>query len=150
MLELGTFNIDARRIGIWGSQYGGLVAGLALTYDAPSGVSRRQKTARVLRCGATVEPLAELQMHTALFTERFMGYPNERGYANASLVKRAAQMPNNALLIVHGESNWMMSKHWSVALEMADVRFEQYDVRNQMLQYDAMEKFFDRCLCALC
>ncbi|MCG6921009.1 MAG: S9 family peptidase [Acidobacteria bacterium] len=87
--------VDASRIGITGSSYGGYMTLYALTH-APG----------VFRSGVAGAPVTDWSFYDTIYTERYMGTPedNPEGYANGSPLTRAAQL-RAELLIIHGSGD---------------------------------------------
>jgi dipeptidyl-peptidase-4 len=87
--------VDASRIGITGSSYGGYMTLYALTH-APG----------VFRSGVAGSPVSHWSYYDTIYTERYMGTPedNPDGYAKGSPLTRAAQLQGE-LLIVHGSAD---------------------------------------------
>lgn len=86
--------VDPDRIGIWGWSYGGYMTLYSLTH------------AGVFRAGASVAPVADWRDYDTIYTERYMGLPqqNAAGYKSSSPVNAADAM-NGRLLLVHGTSD---------------------------------------------
>jgi dipeptidyl-peptidase-4 len=86
--------LDANRLGWWGWSYGGSMTLIAMTH------SDRFKV------GVAVAPVTDWRFYDSIYTERYMGLPQENaaGYDKSSLVKAAGKLKGN-LLIVHGTSD---------------------------------------------
>jgi len=86
--------VDPDRIGIWGWSYGGYMTLYSLTH------------AGVFRAGASVAPVADWRDYDTIYTERYMGLPqdNPEGYKTSSPVN-AAEALSGRLLLVHGTSD---------------------------------------------
>ena len=86
--------LDANRLGWWGWSYGGSMTLIAMTQ------SDRFKV------GVAVAPVTDWHLYDSIYTERYMGLPQENaaGYDKASLVKAAGKLRGN-LLIIHGTSD---------------------------------------------
>jgi dipeptidyl-peptidase-4 len=91
----GLPSVDASRIGITGSSYGGYMTLYALTH-APG----------VFRSGVAVAPVTDWRFYDTIYTERYMSTPedNPEGYARSSPLTAAAQLEDE-LLIIHGSSD---------------------------------------------
>ncbi len=92
--------VDASRIGIWGWSYGGYMTTYALTH-APG----------VWRAGIAVAPVTQWQDYDSVYTERYMGTPQEnpQGYAESSAVAAAGDLADPLLLAAGtGDDN----VHW--------------------------------------
>ncbi len=89
--------IDAGRVGIWGWSYGGSMACDALT--------RRPD---VFRCGVAVAPVTDWRLYDTIYTERYMGLPDQEkaAYDATSSVERAKTAAFKGcpcrLLLLHG------------------------------------------------
>jgi dipeptidyl-peptidase 4 len=83
--------IDRERLGWWGWSYGGYMTTYALTH------SKRFKV------GIAVAPVTDWQDYDSIYTERYMGLPNDNkdGYRKSSTVNSAADL-SGRLLLVHG------------------------------------------------
>ncbi len=96
---------DATRIGIWGWSYGGYMTTYALTH-APG----------VWRAGIAVAPVTQWQDYDSIYTERYMGTPqdNPQGYAQNSSVASADKLADPLLLVAGtGDDN----VHWQNTLQ---------------------------------
>ncbi len=89
--------IDPARVGIWGWSYGGSLACDALT--------RRPD---VFRCGVAVAPVTDWRLYDTIYTERYMGLPDQEkaAYDATSSVERAKTAAFKGcpcrLLLLHG------------------------------------------------
>lgn len=108
---------------IWGWSYGGFASALALAKD-------RQ---HVFRCAASVAPVTDFQLYDSIYTERFMGLPDEednaKGYAAQRIPQLAEQFRNRTFMLVHGtfddNVHYQQSMLLSRSLELRDVLFRQ-------------------------
>jgi dipeptidyl-peptidase-4 len=84
--------VDAWRIGIWGWSYGGFMTCMALL-----------KSPGVFKAGAAVAPVTDWRFYDSIYTERYMGMPddNKKGYDENSVLDCADSL-KAALLLVHG------------------------------------------------
>lgn len=92
--------VSPRRIGIWGWSFGGYMTVYALTH-APD----------VWRAGIAVAPVTRWQDYDSIYTERYMGTPqqNPTGYAESSDVTAARNLVDPLLLVAGtGDDN----VHW--------------------------------------
>jgi dipeptidyl-peptidase-4 len=82
--------VDSSRIGIWGWSFGGFMTSYALTHS---------KSFRIGIAGGTV---ADWRLYDTIYTERFMGTPqnNPEGYKKGPLA--AAKDLSGKLLLIHG------------------------------------------------
>jgi dipeptidyl-peptidase-4 len=84
--------VDGDRVGIWGWSYGGTMVCNALCRHSD-----------VFKAGVAVAPVTDWRNYDTIYTERYMGTPQENaaGYDAASCVKAATGM-DGWLLLVHG------------------------------------------------
>ena len=84
--------IDASRIGIWGSSYGGYMASLCITKGAP-----------VFKLAIAISPVTNWRYYDTIYTERFMRTPRENpeGYDQNSPLNFAGLLEGKFLL-AHG------------------------------------------------
>jgi len=86
--------VDSARIGIWGWSFGGYETTYALTHSS------------FFKAGAAVAPVTDWHFYDTIYTERYMGKPQDDLAAyNASSVLPAAAKLNGDLLISHGTSD---------------------------------------------
>ena len=87
--------VDASRIGVWGWSGGGSMT-LNLLFRSPD----------VYRMGMAVAPVADLRYYDTIYTERYMGLPQENAtdYRQASPVTFANGLRGD-LLLVHGSGD---------------------------------------------
>ncbi len=97
--------VDAKRIGIWGWSFGGYMTAYELTH-APG----------VWRAGIAVAPVTRWQDYDTIYTERYMGTPqdNPAGYAASSDVAAASHL-SGALLLAAGTGD--DNVHWQNTLQ---------------------------------
>ena len=100
--------INRERIGIWGWSYGGYMTLYELTH-APA----------VWRAGIAVAPVTRWQDYDSIYTERYMGTPenNPAGYRQSSTVAQAARL-RARLLIVAGTGD--DNVHWQNTLQFIE------------------------------
>lgn len=97
--------VNPKRIGIWGWSFGGYMTAYALTH-APG----------VWRAGIAVAPVTRWQDYDSIYTERYMGTPqqNPSGYAESSDVAAAGNLADPLLLVAGtGDDN----VHWQNTLQ---------------------------------
>ncbi|HEV2333351.1 MAG TPA: prolyl oligopeptidase family serine peptidase, partial [Gammaproteobacteria bacterium] len=97
--------VDGAHIGLWGWSYGGYMTAYALTH-APG----------VWRAGISVAPVTDWQDYDSVYTERYMGTPQEnpKGYAESSAVAAAGGLADPLLLAAGtGDDN----VHWQNTLQ---------------------------------
>jgi dipeptidyl-peptidase-4 len=84
--------VDAERLGIWGWSYGGYTTSYTMT-----------RPGSPFRAGIAVAPVADWELYDTIYTERFMGTPqqNREGYRRSAPVNAVADL-RGRLLIVHG------------------------------------------------
>jgi dipeptidyl-peptidase-4 len=86
--------VDASRIGIWGWSFGGYETAYAMTHSS------------LFKAGAAVAPVTDWHYYDTIYTERYMGKPQDDLNAyNASSVLPAAPNLSGDLLISHGTSD---------------------------------------------
>ncbi len=87
--------VDGARLGIWGWSYGGYMTLYALTH-APD----------VFRAGVAGAPVTDWKHYDSIYTERYMGTPqnNPKGYESSSPLARAANLKAD-LLLIHGTAD---------------------------------------------
>jgi dipeptidyl-peptidase-4 len=86
--------VDAARIGIWGWSFGGFETAYAMTHGT------------LFAAGAAVAPVTDWHFYDSIYTERYMGAPQEDPKAyEASSVLPAAGSLHGPLLIQHGTSD---------------------------------------------
>ncbi len=86
--------VDPNRIGIWGWSFGGYETAYALTHS------------NLFKAGAAVAPVTDWHFYDTIYTERYMGRPQDDLAAyNASSVLPAAANLHGDLLISHGTSD---------------------------------------------
>jgi len=86
--------IDPARIGIWGWSGGGSSTCFALTHS------------EVFKVGVAVAPVTDWHLYDSIYTERYMGQPDENAeaYKRTSIIEAAANL-SGRLLLVHGTSD---------------------------------------------
>ena len=86
--------IDPDRIGIWGWSGGGSSTCFALTHS------------EVFKVGVAVAPVTDWHLYDSIYTERYMGHPDENpeAYKRTSIIEAAANL-SGRLLLVHGTSD---------------------------------------------
>ena len=85
-------DVDASRVGVTGSSYGGYMTLRCLT-EAPE----------VFGAGVSIAPVTDWDGYDTCYTERYMGTPasNPTGYKNASVLTRVDRLKGD-LLLIHG------------------------------------------------
>jgi len=140
---------DPERIGLWGWSYGGYFTAYALTHS------------KLFRAGISGAPVTDWRNYDSVYTERYMGTPQENaeGYKSSSVVDAAGNLQGK-LLLIHGEiddnvhmANTMQFVH---ALQKAGKQFELMlypnnrhgitDAQQSYHQYRLMTDFLDRNL----
>lgn len=99
--------IDKTRIGIWGWSYGGYMTSYALTHS------------KMFKMGIAGAPVTDWRNYDAIYTERYMGLPqdNAAGYRSSSVVKAAKNL-SGSLLLIHGSID--DNVHLSNTLQLAE------------------------------
>ncbi len=82
--------VDGSRIGIWGWSYGGTMT-LNAMFNAPD----------VFKAGAAVAPVTDWRLYDTIYTERYMGRPqdNPAGYDSSSPANQATDLKGKLMLI---------------------------------------------------
>jgi dipeptidyl-peptidase-4 len=101
--------IDATRIGITGGSYGGFMTLNCLIREP-----------ELFRAGVAVAPVTHWTGYDTAYTERYLGKPDEHpeAYERSSILPRAADLPDTALLI-HGAIDENVHLRHSVRLVAA-------------------------------
>ncbi|KAK7938506.1 hypothetical protein WMY93_001832 [Mugilogobius chulae] len=112
------------------------------------------------KCGISVAPVAEWEYYDAVYTERYMGTPqdNPDGYRNGSVIMRAKNFKNVDFLLIHGTADdnvhFQQAAQISKALVNEQVDFESmwYTDKNHSLRgsayrhvYTLMSHFLKKC-----
>ncbi|XP_061464623.1 dipeptidyl peptidase 4 [Rhineura floridana] len=113
--------VDKDRIAIWGWSYGGYVTSMVL--GSGSGV---------FKCGIAVAPVSRWQYYDSIYTERYMGFPEEgdnlHNYENSTVMARAQKFKEVEYLLIHGTADdnvhFQQSAQISKALVDAEVDFQ--------------------------
>jgi dipeptidyl-peptidase-4 len=86
--------LDPDRLGFWGWSYGGYLTLYAMTHSG------------AFKAGVAVAPVTDWLDYDSIYTERYMGLPNDNsnGYKSSSPVNFAGQMQGR-VLEVHGTSD---------------------------------------------
>ena len=113
---------DMERVGIHGWSYGGFMTLYALTH-APD----------VFRAGAAGAPVTDWRNYDTIYTERYMGLPEENaeGYRRSSPVHQAGDVKAKLLLLHNFEDD---NVHFANTMQMA-AALEQAGKHFQMLLY---------------
>ena len=111
--------IDGERVGIWGWSYGGYMTSYALTHS------------KSFKLGVAGAPVTDWRNYDAIYTERYMGLPqdNGEGYRNSSVVA-AAEKLHGRLLLIHGATD--DNVHLANTLQLS------YALQNAGKQFDLM------------
>ncbi|CAN5337335.1 hypothetical protein BH11PLA2_BH11PLA2_42120 [soil metagenome] len=83
---------DAKRVGLQGHSYGGYITCYALTHSTK------------FAAGIAGAPVTDWRLYDSIYTERYMGLPDENaaGYEKSSCIAAAANL-SGKLLILHGQ-----------------------------------------------
>ncbi|KAJ8726850.1 hypothetical protein PYW08_015247 [Mythimna loreyi] len=114
--------IDGNRTCIWGWSYGGYAASKALAEGGD-----------VFRCAAAVAPVVDWRFYDTIYTERYMGLPNENvgGYTVSSLLtdQVAQNLKKKSYFLIHGTADdnvhYQHAMLLSRLLQTRDVYFTQ-------------------------
>ena len=110
--------IDGNRIALLGWSYGG--------YQTLFTMSQKNHP---FKAGVAIAPVTDWKLYDSAYTERYMRRPqvNEKGYKNASLLNKAADLTGN-VLIIHGTGDdnvhVQQTMQYIDALVQADKQFE--------------------------
>jgi dipeptidyl-peptidase-4 len=87
-------DLDPKRIGWFGTSYGGYMTIYAMTHSDRIGA------------GVSVAPVTDWRLYDSIYTERYLGLPkdNEKGYKESSPTNDADKL-HGALVIAHGTSD---------------------------------------------
>ncbi len=112
---------DPDRVGVHGWSYGGYMTLALMTRT------------RSYRCGVAGAPVTDWAQYETGYTERYMDTPAENpdGYANASVIDRAADL-HGRLLLVHGTDDKTVM--WSHPMRFLDACIE-HDVLVDFMAY---------------
>jgi len=110
--------VDAARIGIHGSSYGGFMTLTALLH-APE----------TFRAGVAGAPVTDWRLYDTIYTERYLGLPseNEEGYRASSPLHFAGQLARPLMLIHNLEDDNVLFQHtvrMADALQQKEKQFE--------------------------
>lgn len=109
--------VDASRIGIWGWSFGGYETAYALTHTA------------LFKAGAAGAPVTDWHLYDSIYTERYMGTPQQYPKAyDASSVLTAAGALHGHLLISHGTSDDNVHMANTVSLLQALIQDDERSV----------------------
>jgi len=126
--------VDPDRVGIWGWSGGGSMTLQAMTSSGE------------FAAGASVAPVSDWRYYDTIYTERYMGRPqdNEEGYDASSNTARAADLQGRLMLIhgtyddnVHPQNSWAFSD----GLIEAGITFDMmiYPMRKHGISDDAAQ-----------
>ncbi len=109
--------VDSSRIGIWGWSFGGYETIYALTHSS------------LFKAGAAVAPVTDWHYYDSIYTERYMGTPQNdpKAYDSSSDVKAAANLHGD-LLISHGTSDDNVHMANTIALLQAFIDADKTNV----------------------
>ena len=109
--------VDPARIGIWGWSFGGYETVYALTHSS------------LFKAGAAVAPVTDWHYYDTIYTERYMGTPqNDLAAYDASSVLPAAKNLHGDLLISHGTSDDNVHMANAIALLQAFIEADRTNV----------------------
>lgn len=141
--------VDPERVGIWGWSGGGFSTCFALTHS------------KTFKAGAAVASVTDWRLYDSIYTERYMGLPEDEpeAYERTSCVEAAGDL-SGRLLLVHGTAD--DNVHVENTMKMAEALIEAgkaYDLQlypgkthgiagdNARLHlYSLLEEFFGRWL----
>ncbi|XP_012252193.2 venom dipeptidyl peptidase 4 [Athalia rosae] len=144
--------IDADRTAIWGWSYGGFASTMVLATDHDS----------VFKCGISVAPVTSWIYYDSIYTERYMGLPEEfdnlEGYVASNATGLVEGIRGKRYMLIHGTGDdnvhYQQSMALGRALAAADIEFEQVSYTDQAHSlsdvsphlYHTMDKFWGKCL----
>lgn len=107
--------VDSDRVAIWGWSFGGFMAANAI-----AGTSQLTEPFN-FKAAVSVAPVVDWRFYDSVYTERYMSTPadNVAGYDATSVLKHAANTPNNKLLLMHGTGD--DNVHFQNTVELANV-----------------------------
>ena len=84
--------VDSDRFGIWGWSYGGYMTAYALTHS------------ETFKAGISGAPVTDWKNYDSIYTERYMGTPqnNSTGYESSSVLYGQAENLHGKMLLIHG------------------------------------------------
>ncbi len=117
--------VDKDRIGIWGWSGGGYLTLMAMT-----------KGSKYFKMGIAVAPVADFRLYDTIWTERYMGLPqnNAAGYDSTSVLSYVDQY-RRGLLIVHGSSD--DNVHMQNTMQVIK-RFQQAGKQFELMIYPSL------------
>lgn len=131
--------VDAARVGIYGTSYGGYVAAMALLrYPA------------VFAAASAASPVTDWRLYDTIYTERYMGLPaeNAEGYDRGSLLQYAQQLQGRLLLYfgtadnnVHPSNSLQLIEAFNRAGKSIDVQVGP-DAEHSAVPMGRMLEFF--------
>ena len=136
-------DIDGERMAIIGWSYGG--------YQTLYTMSQKNHP---FKCGVAIAPVTDWKLYDSAYTERYMRRPqvNPRGYEEASLLNKAADL-SGAVLIIHGTGDDNVHVQHTMqyinALVEADKQFEMQlypDDNHQLRQGNNAKHMHERIL----
>jgi len=112
--------IDSSRIGFWGWSGGGYLTLMMMT-----------RGSEYFTTGVSVAPVSDLHLYDDIWTERYMGLPDENktGYKTANALNYADQLKGH-LLIIHGTGD--DNVHFQNSLQMIN------ELQKKLKQFDLM------------
>ncbi|KAI9809061.1 MAG: hypothetical protein M1825_002350 [Sarcosagium campestre] len=114
--------VDSERIAIWGWSYGGFLTLKTLEADA----------GQTFKYGMAVAPVTDWRFYDSIYTERYMGTPqeNEAGYDSSAITNMTRLASNVRFLVMHGASDDNVHlQNTLTLLDKLDVHgVENYDV----------------------
>jgi dipeptidyl-peptidase-4 len=124
--------IDAGRIGIWGSSYGGYMTSLCMT-----------KGADVFKLGIAISSVTNWRYYDTVYTERFMRTPQENpdGYDLNSPINHADRLKGKFLL-VHGMAD--DNVHFQNSVDFAEALIQAGKKFNMMFYPDQSHGIYKR------
>ncbi|XP_021949323.2 venom dipeptidyl peptidase 4 [Folsomia candida] len=113
--------VNPEKVAIWGWSYGGFVTSMVMGKDLKN----------IFKCGISVAPVTNWGFYDTIYTERYMGLPQEnlKSYNESDVTNFIQNFKNKHFLLVHGNADdnvhYQQSMYLSRALELGDIIFQQ-------------------------
>ncbi|CRL07192.1 CLUMA_CG020174, isoform A [Clunio marinus] len=143
--------LDEVKTAIWGWSYGGYVSGMSLMTD----------TRNVFKCAVSVAPVTDWTLYDSIYTERYMGLPDDNvgAYEKSRMMNYIENITayNKTYMLIHGtlddNVHFQQGMLLARALERKDIQFKEisYPDEDHSLAgvrphlYHSLERFFMDC-----
>lgn len=99
------------------------IAMIGWSYGGYQTIRTMMEPNSLIRCGIAIAPVSDWELYDTGYTERYMRRPqvNDGGYADANLMKRAADLQGR-LLLIHGTADDNVHTHNTLLLSDALVK----------------------------